>query len=317
MIRPATMAGVSPAAAAVASVPPGPWAVGVSGGADSVALLLLLHERRADLSLHVVHLDHETRAGASAQDAQFVRDLATRLDLPCTVETRSAVEEGLRRLQPNASARFRAARFALFRLVVREQKLDGVILGHHADDQAETVLHRLLRGSGPSGLSGISPSARVGGLRVLRPLLGVRRAALRSMLLARQEAWREDSTNMSDVYLRNRLRRVLAGLPQLTEGLLRLGASCGRLRSWLRANTPACGATLGAEELLVLPAPLRREAARCWLASAGVPQDRIDAAAVRQLVAMLEDAATPTRLHFPGGVLVRRTRGTLSASRGA
>ena len=298
--------------ACVASVPPGRWAVGVSGGADSVALLLLLHDR-SDLYLHVVHLDHETRAGLSTEDARFVHELAARLSLSRTVATRSAVEADGNQLPHNKAARYRAARFALFGRVVREHGLDGVVLAHHADDQAETVMHRLLRGSGAAGLAGMSPSARVAGLRVLRPLLGVRRDALRAALNERGQTWREDASNASDAYLRNRVRRVLEGRAELTNALLGLGEACGRLRTWLRANTPAPGASLRAEELLRLPTPLRRQLAGKWLAAAGVPRDRIDAQVVGQLVEMLEDAATPPRQHFPGKVLVRRTRGTLTA----
>jgi tRNA(Ile)-lysidine synthetase-like protein len=300
--------------ACVASVPPGRWAVGVSGGADSVALLLLLHDRH-DLSLHVVHLDHETRGGVSTEDASFVRDLAVRLSLACTVETLSTVESGSTRVQHNRAARFREARFALFRRVVDEHDLDGVILAHHADDQAETVMHRILRGSGAAGVAGMSPSAPVAGLRVLRPLLGVRRDELRAVLTERGQGWREDTSNASDVYLRNRVRRVLERRAELTNALLGLGEACGRFRTWLRVNTPAPGTLLGAGELLGLPTPLRREFAGRWLAAAGVPRDRIDAKVVRQLVEMLEDAASPPRQHFPGNVLVRRTRGTLTAHR--
>src|ERR1700722_9419907 len=100
--------------AAVGEIPPGNWAIGVSGGADSVALLLLL-QRRPDLSLHVVHLDHETRNGESADDAEFVAQLADTLALPCTIALRSQIE-----LPPiaNLSARFRLARIALFKRVV-------------------------------------------------------------------------------------------------------------------------------------------------------------------------------------------------------
>src|SRR5687767_3787007 len=106
---------------AVDAVPAGAWAVGVSGGADSVALLTLLHERvrqRGDVSLHVAHLDHQLRGPDSAADARFVEELAARLGLTCTVATRDAVEAGARELPANPSSRYRAARLALFRRVV-------------------------------------------------------------------------------------------------------------------------------------------------------------------------------------------------------
>jgi tRNA(Ile)-lysidine synthase len=298
---------------AAARVPPGRWAVGVSGGADSVALLLLLRER-PDLALHVVHLDHETRAGASADDARFVERLAGRLSLPSTVARRGDLEPTLPLPPANLSARYRAARLALFRRVAKAHDLGGVILAHHADDQAETVLHRLLRGSGAAGLAGMSPRATIGGLVILRPLLGVGRAALRAVLAARGQDWREDASNASDDYARNRLRRTLAQRPGLVDALLVLGGACRDVRDWLRAGAPNVpGAALPTRELLALPAPVRRQLASRWLTAAGVPADRVERPVVDRLVLMAEDAATPARQNFPRGLTVRRKAGTLIA----
>src|SRR4051794_10585082 len=112
---------------ATALLPPGSrWAVGVSGGADSAALLRLLHAR-GDLSLHVVHLDHQTRGSASAGDAEFVGALAASLALPFTLGTRAEAEEALAAsdLPTNPSARFRVLRLKLFRDVVSAHALDG------------------------------------------------------------------------------------------------------------------------------------------------------------------------------------------------
>jgi tRNA(Ile)-lysidine synthase len=293
-------------------VPAGRWAVGVSGGADSVALLLLLNGL-PDLSLHVVHLDHETRAGASTGDARFVRELAQRLNLTCTIDTRSTVEATLADVPSNPSARFRAARLGLFRRVVREHALDGVILAHHADDQAETVLHRLLRSSGASGLSGMSARSRVGGLLILRPLLSARRADLRAVMHALGQPWREDASNASDDYLRNRLRRVLSSRPRLTDALLHLSASCAQVREWSRANVPGVAPTLRVADLLRLPEPLQRELAARWLRHMDVPEGRVERDVVERLLTMARDAATSPRQEFPGAVIVRRSRGTLSA----
>ena len=91
-------------------------------------------------------------------------------------------------------------RLALFRSIVKREKLSGVILAHHADDQAETVLSRLLRGSGYTGLAGMLPRASVCGLMILRPLLDVRREMLRKYLRSIGEAWREDLSNRSPQY---------------------------------------------------------------------------------------------------------------------
>jgi tRNA(Ile)-lysidine synthase len=299
---------------AARTVPVGRWAVAVSGGADSVALLLLLIRHRPDLSLHVVHLDHETRAGASAEEARFVRDLADRLGLPRTIATRGTIEKTFTSLEPNRSARFRAARLELFRQVIDRHGLSGVLLAHHAHDQAETVLHRLLRRSGPAGLAGMRATHRVGGVLLHRPLLGVRRDGLRAFLREIGESWREDASNTSSDYLRNRLRALLTREPALPDALLRLGRSCGDLRSWIHVRAPEPTDTMRTAELLQLPDPLRREFARKWLIHAGVPKDRIDPGAIARLLTMAQDMASAPRQHFPGNILVRRARGALTAS---
>ena len=300
--------------AAVASVPAGGWAVGVSGGADSVALLSLLR-RRPDLALHVAHLDHQARGATSAADANYVACLAAQWSLACTVARLSEVES----VPPpesdsnNPSARFRAARLALFRKVVKTHGLGGVVLAHHADDQAETVLHRLLRGSGPAGLAGMSELTDVGGLVVLRPLLRVRRAALREQLMREGQCWREDESNASDRYLRNRLRRFLAGREQLTDGLLDLADASRKLRNWIRQHTPHTEAVevLPVGTLRDLPLPLAREAARRWLRGRGVRADELTPPVLDRLITMADDAASPARQHFPGKILVRRRAGKL------
>jgi tRNA(Ile)-lysidine synthetase-like protein len=294
----------------------GRWAVGVSGGADSVALLFLLLQNGPASSFHIAHLDHETRDGESTTDAHFVAELAHRLNVPCTIASRAEIESSLDRLHPNTSARFRIARHRLFERVVREQQLEGVILAHHADDQAETVLQRLLRGGASvSGLAGMSSRSKVGSLLIARPLLNVHRDQLRHFLCQLGQQWREDVSNESNVYLRNRLRRLLSAHPPLTNALLQLSTSCRAAREWQRQHIPPVPTALEAAELLSLPSPLQRELARLWLIANGVPKDRTDPNVVGQLIQMARDAAMPSRSHFPGKVLVRRSRGTFSAKR--
>jgi tRNA(Ile)-lysidine synthase len=296
---------------AVARLPGGRWAVGVSGGADSVALLLLLRDR-PDLWLHVVHLDHETRGGESATDAAFVRDLAALLNLPCTVQRRSVVESSRQSLAKNASSRYRQARLELFRQVVAAQNLDGVVLAHHADDQAETVLMRVLRGAGLSNLAGMQPVSVVGGLKITRPLLAITARCLREFLIARGQIWREDASNQSDEYQRNRVRRLLADQPQLRDRLLRLGTGSESLRQWLDATAPVLEPSFAVEILANLPPPLARHAAARWLIARGSPPTEINTRTCDRLIAMATDAASPPRQNFPGGMLVRRKQNCIS-----
>jgi tRNA(Ile)-lysidine synthase len=299
---------------AVASPPPGPWAVGVSGGADSVALLLLL-AARSDLALTVVHLNHQTRGHASEDDAKFVADLAARLRLDCVIERRDQIEKQLDSLPANLSSRYRAARLKLFRNVLTQKRLGGVILAHHADDQAETILHRLLRGAGEqgaAGLAGMRPRAIVGDLAILRPLLKIRRDTLRDFLQSRGQAWREDASNQSDKYLRNRLRKILQARPGLTPALLELGEACAALGDWKRQSAPLLAEEFAAAELAKLPRALGRESARQWLIAAGAEPRLLSHAALDRLIDMSRDAASPRTGEFPGQIKVIRRRGRMS-----
>lgn len=292
-------------------IPSGPWAVGVSGGADSVALLLLLRDL-ANVPLHVVHLDHQTRGRESTEDAAFVAQLAKRLSIPATICRRDEIEPVMAALPKNLSARYRAIRLELFSRVVRERNLQGVILAHHADDQAETILLRLLRGSGPAGLGGMKHSGQVGGVRILRPLLGVRRADLREFLAERRQEWREDASNRSDRYARNRVRRFLEVRPELHPGLIELGCACAAYNRWVRKTAPALASRFPAVRLAELPRVLGRESARRWLIGQGAPAADLDAAALDRLREMALDAATPSRQLFAGNVTIHRRAGWIS-----
>jgi tRNA(Ile)-lysidine synthetase-like protein len=292
----------------VERVPAGRWAVGVSGGADSVALLLLLRDR-PDLFLHVVHLDHQTRGKASTDDAAFVADLAAPLSHPCTLARRDQIEPMIQKLPRNPSARYRAIRMELFRRTVARENLDGVILAHQADDQAETILFRLLRGSGPAGLMGMSPRRWIHGLLILRPLLGLRRQALRDFLLERRQPWREDASNQSDRYARGRVRTFLQSRPELHESLLELGRACAGLVRSVRQSAPVLETEFPAVALADLPRIVARESARRWLIARGVPPGKLTTSILDRLCLMAADAAAPPRQQFPARLTVHRRSG--------
>ena len=193
-------------------------AAGCSGGADSTALLLLLKELSDTLGcvLSVAHLNHCLRGNESEADEQFVRSLAERLRVPCFVE-RADVGRISRQSKTNLEAQARELRLRFFESLIESGKTDVVALAHTADDQAETVLQRLLRGAGTRGLSGIHPiiESPSGKLKLIRPLIRVRRAALRAWLSDQGESWREDSSNRNLRRARNRIRQEV--LPLLEE----------------------------------------------------------------------------------------------------
>lgn len=204
-------------------------AVGCSGGADSVALVRLLAELKGSLGIRllVVHLNHQLRGQDADADEGFVRRLAEGLELEFLVR-REDVAARARQRKINVEEAGRLARLEFFASLVAGGKADAVAVAHTLDDQAETVLARILRGAGTRGLAGIYPvvEERVSfgsaqderrsssKLVLVRPLLGVRRAELRDYLSEQEQAWREDATNLDRARLRNRLRLEL--LPQLS-----------------------------------------------------------------------------------------------------
>ena len=182
--------------------------VAVSGGADSVALLRLLDAARFKFgtALIVVHFDHCLRE-ESAEDARFVENLAHSRGFTFIGE-RAQVADIAARAKRNVEDTARRLRYEFFAHIVHEGHATKIAVAHTMDDQAETVVARLLRGTGPSGLAGIYP--RMGA--VVRPLLGIRRAALRDYLREINQEWREDRTNLDTTRQRARIRGKLLPL---------------------------------------------------------------------------------------------------------
>lgn len=206
--------------------------IGLSGGADSVALLRLLAEVRdgRGLTLCAVHVNHGLRGAESDGDEAFCRELCRTWSVPLTVRRLSLPE--------NASEnRCREARYAAFREALAESGCEALVLAHHREDQAETLLMRLLRGSGLRGLCGMEPDTAAEGARILRPLLGFSREELREALREAEQPWREDSSNRSDRYLRNRVRHEL--LPLMEELAPGAPERIARTASLLRADEHA------------------------------------------------------------------------------
>ena len=235
---------------------------GVSGGADSVAMLDALVQ--LGYRPHVAHLNHQLRGAASAADAEFVRQLAGQHGLPVTIAAESVT--------PDEDA-CRQARFAFFERVAAATGIHTLVLAHTVDDQVETFLLRLLRGAGPTGLTGILPDRQIGSLRVVRPLLSVSRHEVLEYLSAQGLKYREDASNADVRFSRNRVRHVLLPLlerefnPQVREALVRTAE--------ILRDEDACLAelvskyqhaeTLRVTELRQMPVALQRRAIREWL----------------------------------------------------
>ena len=183
--------------------------VAVSGGADSVALLLLLVDLRKQLGvvLSVVHFNHKLRGRDAHKDEGFVAKLAAKYGLAFhsgQLDVRAKAKRDKANLEDTA----RRARYEFFEAQVQSGHVDKVVVAHTMDDQAETMLAHILRGTGLAGLGGIHP--KVG--HVVRPLLGVRRAELRAYLRSKKQTWREDASNRDTKRMRARIRKKLIPL---------------------------------------------------------------------------------------------------------
>ena len=201
--------------------------VAVSGGADSVALLRLLLELRKKVGfvLSVVHFNHQLRGAESDGDEQFVAMLARRHKLDLFHETGDvAAHAAEKHLSLETAAR--EMRYRYFRQLLLEGRLNRIATGHTLDDQAETVLLKMVRGAGSRGLAGIYPKLAVSrsqlsapsssqrpDVSIVRPLLGTRRRDLEAYLVALEQGWREDKSNRDLRHMRNRVRHGI--LPRL------------------------------------------------------------------------------------------------------
>mgnify|MGYP005842379077 CR=1 FL=1 len=294
--------------------------VAVSGGGDSTALLLLARDwaRSHGVALAAVTVDHGLRPEAT-QEARGVAEVCAGLGIAHEV-LRWDGWSGAGNLQAEA----RAARYRLMAGWARETGVTAIALGHTMDDQAETVLLRLARGSGVDGLSGMAPQRRALGVAWLRPLLGLRRAALRAFLRERGVGWAEDPSNDDPRYDRVRARAALTALASLgigVAGLVETAARLSEARAALEEAARGAAARIirveagdvliDAAALRALPGEVRERIlahALCWVASA---EYRPRHAALRRLMERALNGAGGT-LH---GCLVTAHAGVLRLSR--
>ena len=199
--------------------------VAASGGADSTALALALKTLGCGIAL--AHVHHGIRGKSADADARFVRALAKKLGAPFFLGTFDVPAEAKRRGESLEMAARRVRRDFLA-ATARREKIRWVATGHTADDQAETVLMRIARGTSITGLAGIPYVARQGGVRFIRPLRDATRGQIVNYLKSRRQTWREDESNAEDFALRNRVRHEILPLlekrlnPGVRQALVRL-----------------------------------------------------------------------------------------------
>jgi len=297
-------------------LPPGARVtVAVSGGGDSVALLhmlLALARAGADYQLSVAHLNHQLRPGSAEADEAFVRDLAVQLHLPCCCDTRDVRAEARER-RLNLEAAARAVRYEFLEEVAQKQGSQYVATGHTRDDEVETILWRVQRGSDLHSLLGIPPSRPIregSAITLVRPLLTVSREALRAYLAGRHIPWRTDETNLDLSRTRSRIRHRL--LPRLRE---QLGEAY--LESLLRLARRVAQLNRQGEQLAehLLAQNLRQEEGRLAVPLAclrGLPPD-IAASVLYRLLRKAELAGAPPGRFLDTALTRRHVQAVLEA----
>ena len=323
--------------------------VAVSGGADSVALFRLLEKFRGELgiTLVVVHFNHSLRGDESEADAEFVSDLASSHDCEFIVTKEDVAAEATRR-RKNLEETARRLRYAFFQRIVDESRATHIAVAHTADDQAETVLAHMIRGTGPAGLAGIYPRSG----SVMRPLLEMRRQALREYLQEIAQTWHEDSSNKDTQRMRARIRAQL--LPQLqsdfSQHIVSHLCELGRLSReeevfWtafveerFRSCVQTCGANLVVRirDLFTLPGlagganaadqetqaaisspwrPLTERLIRRLYECVRGDRRELSATHVEQVIRLCADSSKGHRVELPDLIQVERNFDTLTFSR--
>ena len=318
--------------------------VGVSGGADSTALLLALHELRSasklSVQICVAHLDHKLRK-TSAQDARWVSALAAKLGYECVVG-RSKVAEIARANNDNLEQAARQARYAFLERTAKRKSSKYVLTAHTMDDQAETVLMRLMRGSAGAGLGGMEamrPITNNSSIQLVRPLLWARRSDTESYCRLRKTEFLVDETNSDPALSRVRVRQQLLPLMQsfnnrIVEALSRTAAQLREDRAVLvngadellqRASgsvkDPAGDSAGDDDETKVSqlnvkllanePPALRRRALRQWLSEARGSARRLEMVHLLAAEKLLEGTAGGRTVELPGGGRVKRSKNRL------
>ena len=272
----------------------------VSGGADSVALLFALHlmRDRMDFTLEAAHFNHHLRGAESDRDEAFVIQLCDRYDIPLTLGGGEIVA-GKKGLEAAA----RDARYAFLR------SLPGkVATAHTADDNAETVLMHLIRGTGLKGLGGIAP---ING-NVIRPMLSITRQDVEAFLQEYCLSHVEDSTNAEDLFLRNRLRHAVLPLlkqenPRLSENLSAMALNLRQDEAYLSGALEKGLPTVTA--LRTMHPALRRRYLERFLKDCGVGEP--EQLHMTQAEALVFSPKPSARMNFPGGVVIARQYDTL------
>lgn len=305
------------------------WVIGVSGGPDSTLLLHAfsqLSERRGlNWRLHIAHLHHGLRGEEADSDARFVSSLGERLGIP-VLEEHQDIRAHIERQGGSTEEVARQYRYEFLERMALRTGSDLVAVGHHADDNAETIFHRIVRGTGLRGLAGMSdarpiqPGSRI---RLIRPFLGQRRERIETLCREAGLEFRVDSTNLSQEFTRGRIRNVIFPLlrekinPNVVEALLRLGEHARWLGTYLEdaaartfdslvvSEAPA-RLVLNTTALLSKQRIIQGEVVRRAVSIVMRREQDLSHANVESILRLAADPSSGKEVHVPGPVVVRK-----------
>ena len=315
--------------------------VASSGGPDSTALLRCLHRLSGDfpVSLHVAHLNHDFRGAEADHDAAFVQRLADGLGLPCSIDKQDPIAYQKTRGISSFEQAAREMRYSFLAAVAVSEGASAVALGHTADDQAETVLLHLLRGSGLHGLRGMAelaewpwPEPRPAPL-LFRPMLGAVKSDTAAYCRSLGQTYREDSGNYMWRFTRNKVRLDLMPKlardynPRVREALARLSRAAVQdmdfieaelARHWPAVAEENAGAvSFDVAALAALHPALQRHALRRAYAAAAGDSRRLSERHLEAMLSLLHGETGVSSIHLPKGIQARKQYGTLTIARGS
>ena len=301
---------------------------GVSGGSDSMALLFALCDLRElypDIDVIVSHVNHGLRGAESDEDAEYVREAAGRLNF--SFECVRVDTEGFRKKRGlSLEDAARELRYDFFNDILAKRSAQRIATAHTLNDQAETVIMRLIRGSGSQGLAGIRPS--VG--NIIRPLINVTKLEAREYLQSKGVSWREDSTNSSNEFLRNRIRNELIPLlesynPAIEQVLSRVAAVCAAEADFISAEAERKfnklarvvdeGVLGDTEKLLREPPAIRFSVMRKSILAVKGDLNSVSAKHLFSMDEVMRSGESSAEVNLPGGVVFHTGHGVFFFTR--
>ncbi len=261
--------------------------------------------------LVVCHLDHGLRR-SSPGDARFVAKHAAGLGWEAA-RARTGEFAKSRGLSIETAAR--ELRRTFFLECARRRHCRTLLLAHHADDQVETCLFQFLRGSGAAGLGGMKPVSLQNGLRIIRPMLGISRAAIDDYVAEKSIPFREDPTNAGHGHTRNRIRNLV--IPVISQAfgdsfrvaILRASQIFRQEDAWMEGQTPEVGKTLSCSTLRAMPEALRHRTVLRWLRRNRIPEAGFSE--TRRVLSLLDVTTGPAKVSLPGDHYARRRAGEI------